>query len=288
MGRIQVAVRTTIPIPPAGVAAVAALCGMFCGSATPTTRANSLTVEPPNKHDLRQRVEAFVRGVTKNPGFADSESLVRWNAPICPFRSWIARGRPKGSVSPADADHPGSRGTAGHANPMPNLTSVIIVTSEPDRVLEAWYARNKQLFGDATLSQIHHFLDTSGSRPIRVWRNIDRGRRASSRLDHFVPKQYLMLNPHRSSGMRYLISLSVFAIVDTNLASHATLDQQTRLHSDGGTVECRSRCRHRKCAFNLAPVRITSKRHRPGSVLWDAAFVRGSLSIRSILAKSTT
>jgi hypothetical protein len=53
---------------------------------------------------------------------------------------------------------------------QPNFS--IIVTSDPDRVLEAWYARNKQLFGDATPSQIRRFLESSGSRPIRVWRNI--------------------------------------------------------------------------------------------------------------------
>lgn len=177
----------------------------------------------PQQADLRQRVEAFVRGVTKNPGFADSESLVRWNAPICLF----AAGLPEEDLKAVSARLTQIILAAGaplaREPCQPNF--VIIETSEPDRILEAWYARNKQLFGDATLSQIHQFLDPSGSRPIRVWRNIDRGRKAGTRLGHFVPSNN---NAESSSFVRnaVLSLFSVFAIVDTNLASQATLDQQ--------------------------------------------------------------
>jgi hypothetical protein len=233
-------VHSTISIRPAGVATIAALCGTLCASVAPTTRADSLpeasqkldqasptppkvTVEP-QQADLRQRVEAFVRGVTTNPGFADSESLVRWNAPICLF----AAGLPEEDLKTVSARLRQiilAAGASMAREPcQPNFS--IIVTSEPDRVLEAWYARNKQLFGDATPSQIRHFLDSSGSRPIRVWRNIDQGRKAGTRLGHFVPSNG---NAESSSFVRNAVLnfLSVFAIVDTNLASHATLDQQT-------------------------------------------------------------
>jgi len=189
---------------------------MLCASATPTAE--------PQQADLRQRVEAFVRGVTKNPGFADSESLVRWNAPICVFAAGLPEEDLK-SVSARLTQIILAAGAPLAREPcQPNF--VIIVTSEPDRILEAWYARNKQLFGDATLLQIHHFLDPSGSRPIRVWRNIDRGRKAGSRFGHFVPSNN---DAESSSFVRNAVLdfSSVFAIVDTNLASHATLDQQT-------------------------------------------------------------
>jgi hypothetical protein len=205
---------------------IVALCGMLCASATPTSRADSLPIDSVEQQqaDLRQRVEAYVRGVTKNPGFADSESLVRWNVPICLF----AAGLPEEELKTVSAWLTQIILTAGaplaREPCQPNF--VIIVTSEPDRILEAWYSRNKQLFGDATLAQIHHFLDPSGSRPIRVWRNIDRGRKAGSRLGHFVPSN---TDAESSSFVRnaVLSFISVFAIVDTNLASHATLDQQT-------------------------------------------------------------
>jgi hypothetical protein len=227
----------TTTIRPAGVATIAALCGVLCASAALTARADSPPVDSekpvqapteaavePQPPDLGRRVEAFVHAVTNGPGVADSDSLVRWNAPICLFVTGLqvedsktASTRLKQAIMAAGA--PLARESC-----RPNF--VIIVTSEPERILEAWYARNKQLFGDATLSQIHHFLAPSGSRPIRVWRNIDRGRTAGSRFGHFVPSNN---DAESSSFVRNAVLnfSSVFAIVDSNSASHATLDQQT-------------------------------------------------------------
>jgi hypothetical protein len=217
---------------------------MFCGSAAPTTREDftyqtvpeaseqsgqpspslpEVTVEA-QQTALKQRVEVFVRGVTQNPGFSDHESLVRWNVPICLLAAGLAAEDLK-TVSARLTQIISAAGAPLARQPcQPNF--VIIVTSEPDRVLEAWHTRNKQLFGDATLPQIHHFLDPSGSRPIRVWHNIDRGRTATVRFGHFVPS-----NNHAESSSfvwnAVLSFFSVFAIVDANLAPHATLDQLT-------------------------------------------------------------
>ncbi len=217
---------------------------MFCGSATPTTREDltyqtvpeaseqsgqpspslpEVTVEA-QQTALQQRVEVFVRGVTQNPGFSDHESLVRWNVPICLLAAGLAAEDLK-TVSVRLTQIIAAAGAPLAREPcQPNF--VIVVTSEPDRVLEAWHARNKQLFGDATLPQIHRFLDRSGSRPIRVWHNIDRGRTASMRFGHFVPS-----NNHAESSAfvwnAVLSFFSVIAIVDPNLAPHVTLDQLT-------------------------------------------------------------
>src|ERR1700722_9073439 len=93
----------------AGVAAIATTCVMFCASAMPTTREGLVSQSPPAASEnpgqpspslpeviegaqqvgLRERVETYVRGVTKNPGFSDNESLVRWNAPICLFAAGL-------------------------------------------------------------------------------------------------------------------------------------------------------------------------------------------------------
>ena len=219
--------------------AAGGLLGCIAVGAAPITHADSLPVdsEKPDQTspaapeaavetqqaDRAQRVEAFVRGVTKNPGFADSESLVRWNTPIC----LSAAGLSEEDLKTVSARLTQIIVTAGaqlaRAPCQPNF--VIIVTSEPDRVLEAWYARNKQLFGGATPSQIQHFIDPSGFRPIRVWRNIDRGRKADSRFGHFVPSNS---DAESSSFVRNAVLnfLSVFAIVDTHLVSHTTLVQQ--------------------------------------------------------------
>lgn len=209
-----------MPIRHAGVATLAALCGMLGASASP---APSEVPVDEQQVSVRQRVDVFVRGLTRNPGFSDSESLVRWNVPICLFAAGLPA-EDLHTVSARLTQIISAAGTSLAREPcQPNFS--IIVTSEPDRVLEAWYARDKQLFGDATPAQIRHFLDSSGSRPIRVWHNIDRGRTAGARLGHFIPSNN---NAESSSFVRNAVLnfFSVFAIVDTNLASHATLDQQ--------------------------------------------------------------
>jgi hypothetical protein len=219
---------------------------------------------------IRQRVEVFVRGVTRNPGFSDSESLVRWNVPICLF----AAGLPEEDLNNVSARLTQIISAAGASlarEPcQPNLS--IIVTSDPDRVLEAWYARNKQLYGDATPAQIRHFLDSSEFRPIRVWRNIDRGRKAGTRLGHFVPSNN---DAESSSFVRNAVLgfSSVFAIVDTNLASHATLNQQADYIAMAGlsNVDLDAEI---GSAPSILRLFIPSPTPPAGLSSWDAAFIK--------------
>jgi hypothetical protein len=282
--------RTTIPIPPAGVAAIAALCGMFCGSAAPTTREDFISQTMPGASEksgqpppslpevtaeaqqvaLRQRVEDFVRGLTQNPGFADHESLVRWHVPICLLTAGLAAEDLK-TVSARLTRIISAAGAPLAREPcQPNF--VIIVTSEPDRVLEAWYARNKQLFGDATLPQIRRFLDPSGSGPIRVWHNIDRGRTSTMRFGHFVPSN----NHAESSPFAWnavLNFFSVFAIVDTKLAPHATLDQLTDYIAMAGlsNVDLDADIGNAPSILRLF---VSLQTPLAGLSPWDAAFIK--------------
>jgi hypothetical protein len=243
---------------------------MLCASATLTTRADSLPVDSEQPVSARQRVEVFVRGVTQNPGFSDSESLVRWNVPICLFAAGLPE-EDQYTVSARLRQIISAAGASLAREPcQPNFS--IIVTSDPDRVLEAWYARNKQLFGDATPSQIRHFLDSSGSRPIRVWRNIDRGRKAGTRLGHFVPSNS---NAESSSFVRNAVLgfFSVFAIVDTNLASHATLDQQADYIAMAGlsNVDLDADI---GSAPSILRLFVSSPTPPAGLSSWDAAFIK--------------
>jgi hypothetical protein len=267
----------------AGVAAFAALCCVFCGSATPTTREDFTSQTVPGASEslpevtveaqqaaLRQRVEVYVRGVTQNPGFSDSESLVRWNVPICLFAAGLTAEDLK-AVSARLTQIIVSAGAPLAREPCkPNF--VIIVTSEPDRVLEAWYARNKQLFGDATLPQVRHFLDPSGSRSIRVWHNIDRGRVSTMRFGHFVPS-----NRHAESSPfvwnAVLNFFSVFAVVDTNLALHATLDQLTDYIAMAGlsNVDLDADI---GSAPSILLLYVSSPTPPAGLSPWDAAFIK--------------
>src|SRR5271168_1901244 len=91
---------------------------------------------------LRQRVDVFVHGVTQNPGFSDSESLVRWNVPICLFLVGLPEEDLK-SMSARLTQIITVAGASLAREPcQPNFS--VIVTSDPDRVLAAWHARNKQ------------------------------------------------------------------------------------------------------------------------------------------------
>jgi hypothetical protein len=272
------------------VAAIAALSGMFRASATPTMHQDVMSQTLPGASEksdqpapalpgdtvdaqqvaLRQRVEVFVRGVTQNPGFSDHESLVRWNVPICLFAAGLTADDRK-TISARLTRIMLTAGAPLAREPcQPNF--VIIVTSEPDRVLEAWYARNKQLFGDATLPQIHHFLDPSGSRPIRVWHNIDRGRTSTVRFGHFVPSD----NQAESSPFvrnAVLGFYSVFAIVDPNSPARATLDQLTDYIALGGLSNV-----DLDADIGSAPsiLRLFASSPTPPAGLspWDAAFIK--------------
>jgi hypothetical protein len=258
-----------MPIRPVGVAAVAALCGMLGASATPTTRAEQVPVEE-QQVSLRQRVDVFVRGVTQNPGFSDSESLVRWNVPICLFAAGLPEEELK-TISARLTQIIAAAGASPAREPcQPNFS--IIVTSDPDRVLEAWYARNKLLYGDATPSQIRRFLDSSASRPIRVWRNIDRGRKAGTHMGHFVPSNN---NAESSSFVRNAVLgfFSVFAIVDTNLASHTTLDQQADYIAMAGlsNIDLDADI---GSAPSILRLFVSSPTPPAGLSPWDAAFIK--------------
>jgi hypothetical protein len=89
-----------------------------------------------------------------------------------PFCKWIARRKRQNSISPLSQIISTAGAPLAHEPCQPNF--LIIATSEPDRVLEAWYTRNNQLFGNASLPQIRHFLDTSRSCSVRVWQIAER------------------------------------------------------------------------------------------------------------------
>ena len=101
---------------------------------------------------------------------------------------------------------------------------IVVATAEPDRVLNAWYAKDKQLFGDATSAQIRQFLEASQSRAVRVWYNIDTGRKSGTHNGHFVPS-----NQRAESsvfvGNAAFDFFSIFAIIDTHRTEHVALDQ---------------------------------------------------------------
>jgi hypothetical protein len=173
---------------------------------------------------LKERVQTFVRTITRNTGFSEDESQTRWNTPIC----FLAAGWGADDVSSvltrlAQISAAAGAPLAGKAC-TPNF--VVVFTPEPDQVISAWYAKNKQLFGNASPLQIRHFLDSTRSRPVRTWRNIDIGRVATTRFGHFVPSNS-RADPSPFAGNSAFGFLSVFEIIDASRAAGIDLHQLT-------------------------------------------------------------
>jgi hypothetical protein len=173
---------------------------------------------------LKERVQTFVRTITRNSGFSDQESQVRWNTPIC-FLAAGWRAEDLSSVLTRLAQITAAAGTPlAEKGCTPNF--VVVSTAESDQVINAWYAKNKRLFGNASPLQIRHFLDSTRSRPVRIWRNIDIGRVATTRFGHFVPSNS-HADPSPFAGNSPLGFLSVFEIIDANRTAGVDLHQLT-------------------------------------------------------------
>lgn len=129
------------------------------------TRLPKVTIEAARVQALRRKVHRFVAAVVVRPW---DETLLRWNAPVCP----LVAGLPKAfgefilrriSRAALDARAP----LAGKAC-RPNL--YVVATGEPDLFLKKWWARNPRMYDRRHgLLPLRSFLESS--RPVRVWYN---------------------------------------------------------------------------------------------------------------------
>jgi hypothetical protein len=220
---------------------------------------------------LEHQVSIFVHGVTRNPGFSEDEPLVRWNTPICFYLGGLTAEQVKFVLARLSQTSSSAGAPLARAPCQPNF--VILATSEPERVLKASYARNPQLFGTATPAHIRQFLESSQSRPVRVWYNINLGRRSGVHNGHFVPSS----NQAESSpfvGNTAFDFYSIVVIIDTNRTEHTRLDQladylvmagltNVDLDSDLGS------------APSILRLFASSGENQPSGLSgWDAAFLK--------------
>jgi hypothetical protein len=215
-----------------GIAVLVALCcSNIANTDPPTAPAPAVTESPPPlpqvtaeaaRAALERRVDAFVHAITRNPGLSDDDSLARWTTPICLLVAGLTAEKVK-IMSDRLTQISSSAGVPLARAPChPNI--IIVATSEPDRVLDAWHARDSRLFGDATPAQIRQFRESSQSRPVRVWYNIDTGRKSGMRNGHFIPSNT------RAESSAFVANtvfdfFSIFAIIDTQRTENSTLEQ---------------------------------------------------------------
>jgi hypothetical protein len=216
-------------------------------------------------------VDAFVRAITRNPGLPDDNSIVRWNTPIC----LLVAGLPPEEAKIVSAGLSQISFSAGArlARAPCQSNFVIVATPEPDRVLNAWYARDKRLFGDATPALIHQFLEGSQSRPVRIWYNIDMGRKSGTRNGHFIPS-----NTHAESsafvGNAVFDFFSIFAIIDTNRTEHTTFDQLSAYVAMVGLTHVDLDADLAGAPSILRLFASSAENQPSGLSRWDAAFLK--------------
>jgi hypothetical protein len=243
---------------------------MAARSDSPVPASSEVTAEVAPA-SLERRVDAFVRAIIRNPGLSDEDSLVRWNSPICLLVAGLTVEDVK-LVSARLSQIISSSGAPLARSPcQPNL--IVVATSEPDRVLNAWYARDSRLFGDAASAQIRQYLESSQSRPVRVWYNIDLGRKSGTRNGHFIPSN-TRAESSAFVGNAAFDFLSVFAIIDTHRTEHTTLDRLadyvamvglTRIDLDADLGSAPSILRLFAASGEYQPSGLSS---------WDAAFLK--------------
>jgi hypothetical protein len=220
---------------------------------------------------LERRVEVFIRALTRNPGAPDDYSAVRWNTPICILVAGLSA-ESASTVSARVSQISASAGAPLARTPcQPNF--IIVATSDPDQVLNAWYARDKGLFGDATPAQIHHFLESSRSRPVRLWYNIDRGRKAGMRNGHFVPST-TQAESSVFLGNAVFDFLSVFAIIDTHRTERASLNQLADYVAMTGLTNVDLEADLGSAPSILRLFAPTQEGAPSGLSNWDAAFLK--------------
>jgi hypothetical protein len=139
-------------------------------------------------------------------------------------------------------------------------------------VLAAWYRQNSQLFGDAPLPEITRFLDGSKARPARVWRNIDRGRTATTRFGHFVPSD---TRAESSPFIRNAVLgfHSVFAVIDTKRTGALSPDQLSAYVAMVGLSNVDPDA-DVGGASSILQLFASSEETPPGLSSWDAAFLK--------------
>jgi hypothetical protein len=115
------------------------------------------------KPQIERRVYEFVSGITDR-GYA-VESLARWGKPICPLVAGLPRDQGEFILQRLSQAVLAAGAPLAPRNCRANF--YIVLTSEPDKLLQLWGKRDHRLFSGVTSARVERFLNTPG--PIRAW-----------------------------------------------------------------------------------------------------------------------
>jgi len=134
------------------------------------TELDVVTVEAQKQRKLiEEQISKFVSSITL-PG--RKESAGRWQPPICPLVAGLPRDRGEFILARLSQVARDSAAPLAPEACKPNF--LIVATTEPERLLEKWWARSPGLFYRVRgIGGAKHFVHTD--RPIRIWYNANAG-----------------------------------------------------------------------------------------------------------------
>lgn len=149
----------------AATAALSLAASLACAASQ--TKVTEEVIVEGTRLQIEERVNTFVTGITHR-GYA-VESLARWIEPVCPLVAGIPGDqgefilqRVSQAVLAAKAP------LASRRTCRPNF--LVVLTAEPDQLLDLWRQRAPNLFGGETSTAVRHVM--SKPRPVRAWYNV--------------------------------------------------------------------------------------------------------------------
>jgi hypothetical protein len=116
--------------------------------------------------EVEKRVQTFVKGVTHR-GYS-VESLVRWTEPICPLVAGIPADQGEFVLQRISQAARDAGAQLAGEKCKPNFH--VVLTSEPDQLLDLWRRRAPKLYGMAPPAKVRRILGKP--RPVRAWYNV--------------------------------------------------------------------------------------------------------------------
>ncbi len=147
----------------AAAVALSLVVALACAAA-PNKVTEEVVVEG-TRPEIEKRVYTFVTGLTHD-GYA-VESLARWNKPICPLVAGIPAAQGEFILRGVSQAALAAGAPLGHRKCRANFH--VVVTSEPNQLLDLWRQRAPRLFGGESRTAVRRVMGMP--RPIRVWYN---------------------------------------------------------------------------------------------------------------------
>jgi len=234
------------------------------------TTVEGVVVAPSDKSP-RQRAHGFVNGIVAQ---RPQRSLIRWRQPICPLVAGLPPDEGEYILARLSEVAREARAPLGDRDCRPNL--YVVVSDEPQRLLELWRRHDRNLFAAGPPATIARFVQTE--RPVRVWHNWryehPDGRPAPPEADDFGAPTFrfskasrLSLNAVRNAGVAIVVvdARELNGVTQTQLADYVAMSAFTELRPE--------------LALGDGPTILSlfeeNREAPPGLSAWDKAFLRG-------------